>query len=117
MMGAKTNCPSDPPALMIPEAVPRAVAGNFCEAAPIRTEKLLAPAPAAEIRPMANVRPRPDAIQGVIEVPSARISKPAIRTGRGPYLSAAAPASGWIAPQTNWPMARAKLMVAIPSPV
>ena len=42
---------------------------------------------------------------------------PAISTGRGPQRSAAAPASGWMAPQVNCATAIAKLMLAMPSPV
>ena len=38
-------------------------------------------------------------------------------TMRGPWRSATAPARGWMAPQVNWPMASAKLMVAMPNPV
>src|SRR5580693_9993438 len=48
--GANTNCPSDPPALMTPAALPRSSAGRWRDAAPISTEKLLAPEPAAERR-------------------------------------------------------------------
>ena len=47
--GANRNCPNDPPALMKPEANERLSAGRRCAAAPIRIEKLPAPAPAALI--------------------------------------------------------------------
>src|SRR4051812_49076079 len=45
VIGAKTNCPKEPPALITPAAVPRASAGRRCDAAPMSTEKLPAPEP------------------------------------------------------------------------
>jgi hypothetical protein len=34
-----------------------------------------------------------------------------------PYLSAIAPKIGWVMPQTNWPIAIAKLILTMPRPV
>jgi len=83
-IGAKTNCPKEPPALMTPEAVPRASIGRRCAAAPISTEKLLDPEPIAVSRPMAKIIPRPDVMNGVSALPMAMIKRPPISTGRGP---------------------------------
>jgi hypothetical protein len=57
--GANTNCPNEPPALMTPAAVPREAAGTRCAAAPISTEKLPAPEPAAISTPRVSTMPRP----------------------------------------------------------
>jgi len=54
---------------------------------------------------------------GVSAQPAESSRMPAISTTRGPWRSAMAPASGWMAPQVNCPMASAKLMVAMPRPV
>ena len=115
--GANTNWPSEPPALMTPEAEPRDAAGMRCAAAPISTEKLPAPAPAATSSPCAKIRPGPLPISGVSAVPTASMNTPPISTARGPQRSAAAPASGCTAPQVNCAIASAKLMVAMPKPV
>ena len=115
--GAKMNCPSEPPALITPEAAPRASAGMRCAAAPISTEKLPAPAPMAETSPMAKVSPQALVMNGVMALPMASSTMPASSTGRGPQRSAAAPASGCTAPQVNCATASAKLMATMPSPV
>ena len=47
-IGANTNCPNEPPALMMPAALPRSCAVRRCAAAPISTEKLPAPEPTAD---------------------------------------------------------------------
>jgi hypothetical protein len=57
--GANTNWPNEPPALMTPAAVPREAAGTRCAAAPISTEKLPAPEPAAISTPSVSTMPRP----------------------------------------------------------
>ncbi len=101
MTGANTNWPNEPPALITPEAVPRACAGMRWAAAPISTEKLAAPEPAADKTPSVMASPMPLVISGVRAVASARSKTPANRTGRGPWRSARAPARGWMAPQTN----------------
>ena len=82
--GANTNCPKEPPALMTPDAVPRASAGRRCAAAPMSTEKLLAPEPICESRPNAMTRPAPEPMKGVSAVPMARRTMPPISTGAGP---------------------------------
>ena len=46
-IGANTNCPNEPPALMMPAALPRPSTVRWRAAAPISTEKLPAPAPIA----------------------------------------------------------------------
>ena len=84
--GANTNCPNEPPALMMPAALPRASAGMRCAAAPISTEKLPAPEPIAESRPSANTSPRPEPMKGVSAVPRARRTMPPISTGAGPAV-------------------------------
>ena len=48
-IGAKTNCPNDPPALMMPAALPRLSSVRWRAAAPTSTEKLPAPEPTAAI--------------------------------------------------------------------
>jgi hypothetical protein len=58
-MGANTNWPKEPPALINPDAAPRASAGMRWAAAPSSTEKLLAPEPMAQNRPSETARPKP----------------------------------------------------------
>ena len=82
--GANTNCPNEPPALIHPEAAPRSCGDRRCDAAPIRTEKLQAPAPAAANTPSVRVSPAVESIQGVRKEPSVITSNPASKTGRGP---------------------------------
>ena len=116
-IGANRNWPKEPPALMTPEAVPRASAGMRCAAAPISTEKLAAPDPIADISPIVTTRPRPESMKGVIALPSASSTSAPTSTGPAPWRSATAPATGWIAPQANCATAMARLMVAMPRPV
>src|SRR6266446_4666656 len=116
-IGANTNCPTDPPALMMPAALPRLSSARWCAAAPISTEKLPAPAPIAASTPSATIRPKPEVMKGVRAVPIASTTNPATNTFPGPYRSATAPATGWIAPHMNCPTASAKLMVVMPRPV
>src|SRR5205823_4301867 len=85
--------------------------------APIRIEKLPAPAPAADRTPSVMINPSSELISGVSAVPAASISVPAIITLTDPYLSAIAPKIGCDAPQTNWPTASAKLIDTMPRPV
>lgn len=82
--GASTNCPSDPPALIRPDAAPRACAGSRCAAAPISTEKLQAPDPAADNTPRVIDMPSVVSIQGVSKAPSIITNSPTSSTGRGP---------------------------------
>ncbi len=115
--GEKTNWPKEPPALMKPEAKGRRAAGRRWAVAPIRIEKLPAPAPAAESTPMVSSRPHSELTNGVAARPPASSSAPSTITRAGPYLSAMAPKMGCEAPHMNWPMASAKLIVATPRPV
>ncbi len=115
-IGANRNWPNEPPALITPEALPRAAAGSRCAAAPISTEKLPAPAPTADSSPSVNTSPGPVGMNGVSALPSASSRVPPTSTGPGPQRSATAPASGCVAPQTNCATASAKLMVAMPRP-
>src|SRR5690606_16051929 len=55
--GANTNCPSEPPALMSPAANERFSGASREAVAPIRMEKLPAPAPAAVSKPSVNIKP------------------------------------------------------------
>src|SRR3546814_11769778 len=84
MIGANTNCPKDPPALITPEAVPWDCAGSCCAAATISTEKLLAPAPLDANRPKDTINTNPVPTKDVIEHPSARITTPAHQAPHGP---------------------------------
>ena len=81
------------------------------------TEKLPAPEPTAASTPRAITRPKPEVMSGVNAVPSESTISPATNTFPGPYRSAIAPATGWIAPHMNCPTASAKLMVVMPRPV
>src|SRR4249919_3901800 len=67
--GANTNCPKDPPALMMPAALPRLSGVRCCAAAPINTEKLPAPEPIAASRPSDTTIPKPEVMKGVSAVP------------------------------------------------
>ena len=102
---------------MKPAANERFSAGSWLAVAPIRIEKLPAPAPAALNRPRVSISPHDDDMNGVSALPNASIKPPATSTCVGPCLSAMAPKTGCTAPQTNWPMASAKLMEAMPIPV
>ena len=79
---------------MMPEAVPRDSAGMRCAAAPNKTEKLQAPEPMAVSTPIVKIKPMPLVAKGVRAEPMTKMSKPYNNTGRGPYLSANAPATG-----------------------
>ena len=115
--GAKINCPIEPPALMKPDAREREFAGNRCAAAPIKMEKLPAPAPAAVTMPIANISPKPECMYGVIAKPSANSKVPIRITLNEPTRSASMPKRGWAIPHINWATAIAKLTVTMPSPV
>ena len=115
--GANRNCPKEPPALMNPEANERLSAGKRCAAAPIRIEKLPAPAPAAVRIPMAKISPKAELTNGVIAIPNASRRPPMRITRYDPTRSASMPKSGCAAPHTNWPTAIARLTVTIPRPV
>ena len=76
MMGAKTNWPKEPPALMMPDATPRDSEGMRCAAAPSKTEKLHAPEPMAVRMPSVKIKPRPLVTKGVRADPMTKINKP-----------------------------------------
>jgi hypothetical protein len=82
--GAKTNCPSDPPALIMPAACPRFAESSLRDTAPISTEKLPAPDPAADRRPSAITMPVVLSMKGVSAEPSASTTRPAASTRPGP---------------------------------
>ena len=71
----------------------------------------------AEMSPSDTTRPNPDVMNGVNAVPMASSRTPATNTPVGPWRSATAPATGWIAPHTNCPTASARLIVVMPSAV
>jgi len=48
----------------------------------------------ADSKPSETIRPKPELMNGVIALPSAMISKPPIKTARGPKRSAKPPAVG-----------------------
>ena len=79
---------------MMPEATPRDSAGMRCAAAPNKTEKLQVPAPMAVSMPMVRIKPMLLLTKGVSAVPMTKMKMPTSKTGRGPYLSANAPAIG-----------------------
>ena len=99
--GANTNWPNEPPALMKPAAKERFATGRRCAVAPIRIEKLPAPAPAALKIPIVNSNPHCVSTKGVSAVPSASNTPPAMMTRTAPYLSEIAPNTGCAAPHTN----------------
>jgi hypothetical protein len=92
--GANTNWPKEPPALMKPAANARRSAGRRCAVAPIRIEKLPAPAPAADRKPIVMIRPHCELMKGVSAVPAASSSAPRMITRAEPHLSATAPNTG-----------------------
>ena len=55
--GAKMNWPKLPPALITPAALERWLSGMRCAVAPMRVEKLPAPAPAALSKPRLKISP------------------------------------------------------------
>jgi hypothetical protein len=108
--GANTNWPKEPPALMKP-AANGAFGGRRWAVAPIRIEKLPAPAPAADSTPRVSISPNCELTKGVAAMPAASITPPSTITRPAPYLSATAPKTGCEAPHMNWPTAIAKLSV------
>ena len=108
--GAKMNWPKEPPALMTPEAAARDSIGSRCALAPISTESWRRRCRAPS-RPRLKTRPQVLSMNGVIALPSASRPMPAISTGPGPWRSASAPASGWMAPQENWATAGAAKLI------
>src|SRR5258706_13124237 len=113
--GANTIWPNELPALMNPAANERRSTGTCCATAPIRIPKLPAPAPHAVRIPSVRISPHSLVTRGVIAEPSASIRLPAMTTRTVPYLSAMAPKIGCDTPQTNWPIASAKLILTMPS--
>ena len=79
---------------MMPEAAPLDVAGMRWATALSKTEKLQAPDPMAVRTPKVRMRPNWLETKGVSAEPKTKISKPDSKTGRGPNLSANAPAMG-----------------------
>ena len=57
-IGAKTNCPNEPPALTMPVAMPCFAGGTSRVAAAISTDGPAMPAPPADNTPMARIRPQ-----------------------------------------------------------
>ena len=102
---------------MKPDANARRSGGSRCAVAPIRMEKLPAPAPLADRMPSVTSRPHSVETNGVAARPPASRNAPSTMTGAGPYLSATAPNTGCDAPHMNWPTAMAKLIEAMPRPV
>jgi hypothetical protein len=115
--GASANWPNDPPALIKPDANARRSGGRRCAVAPIRIEKLPAPAPAADRKPIVSSSAHSDPTNGVAAVPTASITPPRAITRPGPYLSATAPKTGCATPHISCATAITKLMVATPRPV
>ncbi|AFV02233.1 hypothetical protein UNSWDHB_1802 [Dehalobacter sp. UNSWDHB] len=115
--GAKINCPNEPPALMKPPAKARRSIGSCRDVAPIKVEKLPAPAPAAVKTPIVKISDHSEFTMVVKANPPARMKAPITRTPYEPFLSAIAPNIGWANPQINCPIARAKLMLTILNPV
>ena len=92
--GAKIACPTDPPALIKPAANERFSAGKRCALAPIKIEKLPAPAPAADNKPIVIIKPICDSNCVVKKVPNANNNPPNTKTRPGPVRSAIAPKTG-----------------------
>ena len=115
--GANTNWPNEPPALITPAAIERFCSLIRCATAPIRTEKLPAPAPAAPRMPRVSTKPHCDVSIGASAMPETSNTPPNTSTRPGPRLSAQAPKIGCAAPQISCAMASAKLICAIDRPV
>ena len=94
LMGAKTNWPRLPPALMKPDAKALFSGGRRCAVAPMRMEKLPAPAPAANSTPMLRMSIHSLETTVVSPAPAASIRAPAMSTELGPNRSAMAPKMG-----------------------
>ena len=75
------------------------------------------PAPPAESTPMARISPAVLVMNGTSAVPTATSSTPTTSTRPAPMRSATIPASGCVRPHHSWPKAKARLMLAMPSPV
>ena len=116
-MGAIRNCPNEPPALTMPVAMPRLLAGINRAVAAINTAGPAIPAPPAASTPMAKIKPAVVVMNGVMKVPSATRLTPTNSTRPAPTLSAIAPAKGWVKPHHSCPKANARLMLPKPSPV
>ena len=116
-IGAKTNWPSEPPALTRPAAKERRSGGRRCSTEPIRIEKLPAPAPKALTTPSTAISCHSEATNGTSAVPTASITPPNTITRPGPKRSARAPKNGCEKPQVNCPIAIARLIDTMPKPV
>jgi hypothetical protein len=116
-MGAIANWPKEPPAFTMPVASPRCAGVTRRAVAPISTEGPAIPAPPAASTPIAKIRPAVVVMKGVMMVPSATSSTPMKITRPVPMRSATAPAKGCVSPHQSWPKAKARLMLATPSPV
>jgi hypothetical protein len=87
--------------LTSPLAMPRRSSGTTRLTAAIRIAGPAMPAPPAPSTPMNSVRASSEPANGVRAVPAAVISTPTTSTGVVPKRTAAAPASGWVIPQTS----------------
>jgi hypothetical protein len=67
--------------------------------------------------PIANIKPKPELMKGVMAKPIANSKVPSTMTLKEPTRSASMPKSGCTAPHVNWATAIAKLIVTIPRPV
>ena len=82
--GANTNWPKEPPALMMPAAMPRRSSGMRLDAAPISTENPAAPEPAEVSTPTVKINPHEPAMTGVSAKPTAITAIPNANTRPGP---------------------------------
>jgi hypothetical protein len=98
--GAKIICPTLPPALMTPAPNARCCGASCRAVAPINTEKLPAPAPAAASTPNEAISIHGSVDSVVMTLPAASSRAPASSTSAEPWRSASTPNTDWRRPPT-----------------
>ena len=83
-IGAVTNCPSEPPALTMPVAMPRFSGPIMRTAADISTAGPARPEPPEASTPMAKISPSVVVMSGVRKVPMASSTTPTTSTRPAP---------------------------------
>ena len=108
--GANKNCPIEPPALTIPNAMPDFSGGTNLFTADIMTGRPAIPAPPADKTPIEITSIKGVVENGINRHPNIEVNIPTRRVLPEPYLSEIAPPNGVTIPVISWPTAKAKLI-------
>ena len=108
--GANKNCPIEPPALTMPNAILDFFGGTNLFTADIITGRPAIPEPPADKIPIDITNIKGVVENGISKHPSVEINIPINRVLPDPYRSEIAPPKGVTAPLISWPTAKAILI-------